>query len=106
MAMTELIVVTYASGDAAEGGRGRLDDILASIRKEGGSVVRTSLSPEQEQRLRATLAAAGLVAPDQGSGEASSSSPPSRPDLSSGEPGDPPVGTTAAALGTGTTPQD
>ena len=27
MAMTELIVVTYASGDAAEEGRGRLDDI-------------------------------------------------------------------------------
>jgi uncharacterized membrane protein len=62
------------------------DRVMDELRGTGGKILRTSLSHEQEERLQAALSA---------------NAPPSRPDLSSGAA----VGTSPAALGTGTQPQ-
>lgn len=70
------------------------DKILDEVRGTGGKVLRTSLSHEQEQRLQAAL-----------DGATAGNGTPSQPSLSSGAPGDPPVGATPAALGVGTLPQ-
>jgi hypothetical protein len=103
--MTELIVVTYGGGESEGASRRQLDDVLQAVRESGGSVLRTALSSEQEERLTTTLRSAGLL---NGAGSAhpeseaaTSASPPSRPDLSSSHPGDPDIGATPAALGTG-----
>ncbi|HEY8564947.1 MAG TPA: DUF1269 domain-containing protein [Beijerinckiaceae bacterium] len=66
------------------------DKVLEEVRGTGGKVLRTSLSRDAEEKLQAALAG---------------NSSPSQPALSTGQPGEPAIGDTAAALGTGTIPQ-
>ena len=66
------------------------DRVQEELRGTGGRILRTSLSRDAEQRLQEALSGSGS---------------PSQPSLSTQDPGEPPVGATAAALGTGTQPQ-